>query len=201
LTAYSLRSLAGLLSYRQRSWDSPFGGFPSRTASEHFGSDLPTYRWLPAVFPPPKRRTGPMGPGFWGFPPWSPLPATGCLARRRPVPPLGFSLPGFSREDLGQDFARPPLSRFAPRCSPLRRRPRVSISPRLASPTCHAEAQQPRKATLLGFLHPCIPDHSNGLSVWLMDSPLAASCIAADRPTVLGRSRRSTGVVGTVLRC
>jgi hypothetical protein len=201
LTAYSLRSLAGLFSYRQRSWDLPFGGFPSRTASEHFGSDLPTYRWLPAVFPPPQRRTGPMRLGFWGFPPWSPLPAIRCLACRRPVPPLGFALPGFSREDLGQDFAQPPLSRFAPRFPPFRRRPRVSISPRVASPTCHAETQQPGKATLLGFSHLFIPDHSNGSPTWLMDSPLAASCIAADRPTIFGRSSRSTGVVGTALRC
>jgi hypothetical protein len=30
LTAYSLRSRAGLISYQQRSWDSPFGVFPSR---------------------------------------------------------------------------------------------------------------------------------------------------------------------------
>jgi hypothetical protein len=28
LTAYSLESRAGFVSHRQRSWDSPFGGFP-----------------------------------------------------------------------------------------------------------------------------------------------------------------------------
>jgi hypothetical protein len=36
LTAYSLRSLAGFVSHRQRSWDSPFGGFPSRKVSTAF---------------------------------------------------------------------------------------------------------------------------------------------------------------------
>jgi hypothetical protein len=36
LTAYSLRSLAGFVSHRQRSWDSPFGGFPSQKVSAAF---------------------------------------------------------------------------------------------------------------------------------------------------------------------
>jgi len=33
LASYSLRSLAGSVSHRQRSWDSPFGGFSSRKVS------------------------------------------------------------------------------------------------------------------------------------------------------------------------
>jgi hypothetical protein len=36
LTASALRSLAGFISHRQRSWDSPFGGFPSRKVSRAF---------------------------------------------------------------------------------------------------------------------------------------------------------------------
>jgi hypothetical protein len=37
LAAYSLESRAGFVSHRRRSWDSPFGGFPSRRISQSFG--------------------------------------------------------------------------------------------------------------------------------------------------------------------
>ena len=36
LTVYTLRNRAGLVSYRQRSWDSPFGAFPSRKVTGPF---------------------------------------------------------------------------------------------------------------------------------------------------------------------
>jgi hypothetical protein len=45
LTAFSLRSLAGFVSHRQRSWDSPFGAFPSRKVSRRFRLEAPTYRF------------------------------------------------------------------------------------------------------------------------------------------------------------
>jgi len=47
LTAYSLESRAGSVSHRRRSWDSPFGGFPSRRISPSFrleGTHLPLAR-------------------------------------------------------------------------------------------------------------------------------------------------------------
>jgi hypothetical protein len=47
LTAYSLESRAGFVSHRQRSWDSPFGGFPSRRISAAFqlrGTHIPLAR-------------------------------------------------------------------------------------------------------------------------------------------------------------
>jgi hypothetical protein len=47
LTAYSLESRAGFVSHRRRSWDSPFGGFPSRRISPDFrleGTHLPLAR-------------------------------------------------------------------------------------------------------------------------------------------------------------
>jgi hypothetical protein len=45
LTAYSLRSRAGFLSHRQRSWDSPFGAFSSRkVVTGVFHPAGPTYR-------------------------------------------------------------------------------------------------------------------------------------------------------------
>jgi hypothetical protein len=74
-------------------------------------------------------------PRFLGFdPPESPWRSNGGLARQTLAPPSGFALLGFSGEDLGQDFARPPLTRFSnPTASRrTRRRPRVSISLRSA---------------------------------------------------------------------
>jgi hypothetical protein len=45
MTAFSLRSLAGFVSHRQRSWDSPFGAFPSRKVSRRLRLKAPTYRF------------------------------------------------------------------------------------------------------------------------------------------------------------
>jgi hypothetical protein len=47
LTAYALRSLAGSVSHRQRSWDSPFGAFSSRKVSDGI-----TARMDPPTVPP-----------------------------------------------------------------------------------------------------------------------------------------------------
>jgi hypothetical protein len=65
LTGYSLRSLAGFVSHRQRSWDLPFGGFPSRKASGVLPPESTHIPFNLAVFPPPKRRAGPIDLGFW----------------------------------------------------------------------------------------------------------------------------------------
>jgi hypothetical protein len=43
LAVCSLRSLAGFVSCRQRSWDSPFEAFSSQEVSERFRSNAPTY--------------------------------------------------------------------------------------------------------------------------------------------------------------
>ena len=63
--AERIRSLAGLVSYQQRSWDSPFGGFPSRKVSGAFPPESTHVPFSSAVFPPPKRRAGPMSRGSW----------------------------------------------------------------------------------------------------------------------------------------
>jgi hypothetical protein len=44
--AYSLRARAGSVSHRQRSWDSPFGAFPSHKVSERLRPKAPTYRFF-----------------------------------------------------------------------------------------------------------------------------------------------------------
>jgi hypothetical protein len=65
LAASSLRIRAGFVSHRQRSWDSPFGGFSSGRASGVLPPGPTHIPFNPAVLPPPKRRAGPRGPGFW----------------------------------------------------------------------------------------------------------------------------------------
>jgi hypothetical protein len=44
-TVFSLRTRAGLVSYRQRSWDSPFGAFSSRKVLTRLRVNGPTYRF------------------------------------------------------------------------------------------------------------------------------------------------------------
>jgi hypothetical protein len=44
-TVCSLRTPAGLVSYRRRSWDFPFGVFPSRKVRGRFRPRAPTYRF------------------------------------------------------------------------------------------------------------------------------------------------------------
>jgi hypothetical protein len=65
LAVSSLGFRAGFVSHRQRSWDSPFGGFPFREAATAF----PPRRNPPTVCldvtPAPKRRTGHTDIGFW----------------------------------------------------------------------------------------------------------------------------------------
>jgi hypothetical protein len=92
LTAYSLRSRAGFVSHRRRSWDSPFGAFSSRKVSMRFRLEEPTYRFT--------RRYTRASPGrhdrlrFLGFDPsgnpWRP----NMLLTRRPLDaPLGLLQP------------------------------------------------------------------------------------------------------------
>jgi hypothetical protein len=45
LAVYALRARAGLISYRRRSRDSPFGALPSREVPGRFRPDEPTYRF------------------------------------------------------------------------------------------------------------------------------------------------------------
>jgi len=67
LTVYSLQSRAGLFSYRQRSWDSPFGAFSSRKVPGAFPPGRAHLPFLLSVLPPPKRWTGPIGRGSWAL--------------------------------------------------------------------------------------------------------------------------------------
>jgi hypothetical protein len=187
-TVSSLGSRAGFVSHRQRSWDSPFGGFPFRKA---FAASPPERTHLPLACMCHRHRSA--GPAkqasVSGFTPsGSTLRPYGLLSRRSPAPPLGFAPLGLSREGLDQDFSRSPLARFAnPSITRrIRRRPRVSIGPRLAS-TTRAPRCTSDEAALLGFLHRPHPDHSNLAPPGLLSSPCTGSHITADSPVLFGR--------------
>jgi hypothetical protein len=69
LTAYSLRSLAGFVSHRQHSWDSPFGGFSSRKVFEPFETRMDPPTVSPSVVPSTVVPGRPNGSRFLGFDP------------------------------------------------------------------------------------------------------------------------------------
>jgi hypothetical protein len=120
LAVSSLRSRAGFVSHRQRSWDSPFGGFPSQKVSGVLppgGTHIPLFL---AVLPPPERRAGPTGLGFWV----STLPRVPGDRQVFSPPTAGSSL-GF----------RP--SRV------LRRRPRSGFRPISSHALCHSGSHPP----------------------------------------------------------
>jgi hypothetical protein len=91
LTACALESRAGFVSHRQRSWDSPFGGFPFQKASTTFQpgrTRIPlTRRLFRRRSVEPARRVSVPG----SIPPGSALRPDRFLSRRPPVPPMGFT--------------------------------------------------------------------------------------------------------------
>jgi hypothetical protein len=156
LAAYSLRIRAGFVSHRQRSWDSPFGAFPSRKGIRGVTTRMHPPTVSPIGVPAAEAVGRPNGPRFLGFhPSESPWRPDKGLVRRSLDAPLGFALPGYSRENLAQAFTRAPLTRFAPRddCSSSAPAPQSidQLSPGpVSSPhrstTTHG-------TTLLGSLH------------------------------------------------
>jgi hypothetical protein len=154
----SLRARAGFLSRRRRSWDSPFGAFPSRKVS---GVSPPGRTHVPfflSLLPSPKRRAGSTGRGFWastlaGVPGGQRMvntPTAGCS--------LGFPLLGRADRSLERTFALSPLTRFADRPEERPSAPQ-SIDRPLPDPV--HPTRKPRGAdrtTLVGFLHRHNPD-------------------------------------------
>ena len=112
-TVYSLRTPAGFVSPRRRSWDSPFGAFPSQEVFERLRPNEPTYRFIARYHR--RRSDGPARatavPGLQ--PSRESLATVACLARRPLGAPLGFALLGHTGESLARTFARPPLTCLA----------------------------------------------------------------------------------------
>jgi hypothetical protein len=146
LTAYSFRARVGSVSPRQRSWDSPFGAFPSRKVSAAFPPGSTHLPFSSPVTPSPKRTTRPDKPRLLGFDPFeSPLRSGVCLAHRFAGGSLGFCpFQGILARALNRDPSRSPLTRFR---RPLPEgkadwRPRVSIGTRLASSASGGESKR-----------------------------------------------------------
>jgi hypothetical protein len=111
LTVYSLRSRAGLVSCRRRSWDSPFGGFP--------------FQKVPGAFPPGRTHV-PLNP------PVNPASEDAGPARRasvsglRPFRKCLAAIRGFSPQTAGASLGfrpsrvsrRPPWLTLPPTSSP-----------------------------------------------------------------------------------
>jgi hypothetical protein len=135
-TVYSLRTPAGFVSPRRRSWDSPFGAFPSRKVFERLRSNEPTYRFTTRFY----RRRGDGPARVTAVPGLQPsresLATVACLARRPLDAPLGFALLGHPGESLARTFAQPPLTCLAKpetQRSQTSLHRRVSIGSHLAS--------------------------------------------------------------------
>jgi hypothetical protein len=165
LAACSLRGLAGFVSHRQRSWDSPFGGFASHKVSDLLPAGTTHIPSGPSGIPAAEAPGRPERPRFLGL-----FPCREPLATTRGFSPLaaGSSL-GFRPSRV---FPRIPWPGFRPTSSrALRKRegytPSYPPAPQsvdqyslgLFWPSCRsAKADQ---ATLLGFLHRLIPVHSS----------------------------------------
>jgi hypothetical protein len=141
-------------------------------------------------------RTGPTDLGSWA------RASRECLATTRGIKPAtagashGVCPSRACHGNLDPDFSGPPLTRFAGRAitRQTRRRLRVSIGLRSASPDTHRSAHQPRQP-FWGF-RTCLI-----LSIWakpasgLLSSPRIGPCIAADSPMLLGHQRHPAEAV------
>jgi hypothetical protein len=143
----------------------------------------------PSVFPTPKRWAGPMGRGSWALT----LP-------RVPGSRMGFNSTDYWRlpwvspsQGIPATVLLGPSPELLPRAFASRvasdracRRLGVSIDSRLAPSDSTGKPNEPDRTTLTGSLHQYDPEHARRPAPGLFDSPLAASCIAADRPTIFG---------------
>jgi hypothetical protein len=185
LAVYSLRSRAGFVSHRPRSWDLPFGAFPSGKVSEGISLRKRPLTVSPIGVPAAVALGRPNRSRFPGFAPCrSPWPRGEGLVRPWLDAPLGFALLGYSGEDLVRDFARSPLTRFAgwrmamPAGAPEYQSVFARPNPRL-----HAGDGQGNP------LRVCAPARSWAFErapFRAMGSPLTATRITAVRPVIFG---------------
>jgi hypothetical protein len=169
VTAYSLRSRASPVSYRQRSWDSPFGVFPSRKVSRRISAWMVPHTVLPVGAPAAEAKGRPSRPRFLGFhPSESPWRSDEGLTRQPLVTPLGFHpsrvchrkpCPG-SRPNSSHTLGRA-QRRIALLTGVSEYR---SALDSLDALDCARKHRQTCPITLLGFLHRSDPSHSGKTS-------------------------------------
>jgi len=193
LTIYSLRARAGFVSHRQRSWDSPFGAFPTRQVSGTFPPGRTHIPFHPPVLPRRSVRPAQQAavPGLQ--PCRESLVADTVLVCRQLAAPLGFTLLGPSSENLVRDFARAPPSHFT--TGTLRPHLPVPRSLDQLSPgSCRTRQAENRTNNPCRVLAPERSRAFKRAAVRAMSSPRTAPCIAADIQCSLDGQPRSTGV-------
>lgn len=106
LTAFALLVRAGSVSHRQRSGDSPFEAFSSRTATAAF-PPRPDPLAVSPVGIPSARGSGPaqQAAASGSLPPESPSRPDGGLVRQPPDAPLGFRCTELNPEHSGEELA------------------------------------------------------------------------------------------------
>jgi hypothetical protein len=101
LAAYSLRSRAGFVSHRPRSWDLPFGAFSSWKVTGRFRLSRTHIPFTRRYTHAPRCKGRLDEPQFLGFDPSESSWQSGvCLIRRLLGAPLGLTLPGFVADTL-----------------------------------------------------------------------------------------------------
>jgi len=191
MTAFSLRSRAGSVSHRQRSWDSPFGGPPPGRYPVCYHPEAPTYR---SPWQYSRRRSA--GPARQG-------PVSGlCPFQKFLATERGFS-PSATGASLGfrssRALPRRPWTGFRPSSShALYSRGDESLQPpapqSLDQPSPRSfriptsRCKQPGGTALLEFLHQPDPEHSSKHPTGLMVSPHASPHITADWQAILDRA-------------
>jgi hypothetical protein len=179
-TAYSLRARAGFVSHRRRSWDSPFGAFPSHKVSVRFRTEGPTYRFTRRCS---RRRSG--GPAQQASvsglqPSRESLAACTGLAHEPLAAPLGFR-PSRANQQKPWSRFRPTSSHALPETAEAAPAAPQSLNRLLPGPT-----RRLQQATAKGRNDPSrvsAPAQSRirrRRASRAMDSPQAASYIAAD---------------------
>jgi len=162
MTGYSLRvpgrfffAPAALLGFALRSFLLQKGIPP---VSER--KDPPTVS--PACIPFAEASGRLAGRSSWVWPFLKSLATYVCLAHRPLAAPLGFLPSRALHENLGRDFAQPPLTRFPPAEAGSGASESQSVFvPALSS--AHINANGLDEAALRGFLHQSPPMHSGGV--------------------------------------
>jgi hypothetical protein len=150
-----------------------------------------------AVNPLPEQQAGPPSPGSWA----SALPGIPCARRVFSTPNAGCSL-GFRPPEVSR---RRPGSKLPPNSSLVLGK---AFRPEGSQPRAPQSLDQPSPDSVRDRRIAATAGQSNPFRVFVpvrsetfgrvdfraMSSPLAASCIAADRPTILGNRSQPTGV-------
>jgi hypothetical protein len=203
LTAYALRALAGSISHRRRSWDSPFGAFSFRKVSAAFPRRRTHMPFRPPVFPLLKQWAGPTSCGFWALTlPGVPagghvvkVPTAGCSLGFRPLrvsrkKPCSGSHPSSSLALCATDIAigyggaseyRSASTSFRPHCSVTRaggrNNPYRVLAP-VRSWACGRDDYPGYEFTLHRVVHYCRPTGT----LWVARS--RSTRVARDAPEV-----------------